>query len=97
MIPRGLSATLLVIFAMQLLGGMALASVCPDPCPDDASGTGCPPICALCTSCTHAQPGIVQQSASSTPSMPAHRFVPQQPAASSLQLAADIFHVPLLG
>jgi len=32
---RGLSVTLLVILALQLLGSMAFASVCPEPCPDD--------------------------------------------------------------
>jgi hypothetical protein len=97
MIRRGLSLTLLVIFAVQLLGGMALASGCPDPCPDDAEGTGCPPICALCTSCTHAQTGIVQHSASAMPRMSTHRFVPQQSVSASSQPADDIFHVPLLG
>jgi len=97
MTRRGLCLTLLVIFAVQLLGGMALASACPEPCFDDADGTGCPPICALCTSCTHAQTGIVQHSASGMPVMSMHRFVAQQSASPSSQLADDILHVPLLG
>ena len=94
---RGLSVTLLVLIAVQLLGAMAFASVCPEPCPNDAEGTSCPPVCALCTSCTHAQTAIVQHAASETPLPSTHRFVAPPPAALSSQLAADIFHVPLLG
>ena len=94
---RGLSMTLLVLFAVQLLGSMAFASVCLEPCPDDTEETSCPPVCALCTSCTHAQTGIVQHAASSTPLTSTHRFVPQPPTSPTSQLAADIFHVPLAG
>lgn len=94
---RGLSVTLLVVLAVQLLGTMAFASVCLEPCPDDTESTSCPPVCSLCTSCTHAQTGIVQHSASSTPLLSAHRFVAQHAVATSPHLAADIFHVPLLG
>lgn len=96
MVRRGLCLTLLLIFAAQLLGGMVVASVCQNPCPDDA-GSGCPPICALCTICTHAQTGLVQHSVSGKPLMSTHRFVPQQAASASSQLADDIFHVPLPG
>jgi hypothetical protein len=94
---RGLSVTLLVLIAVQLLGSMALTSVCLEPCPDDTENTSCPPVCALCTSCTHAQTAIVQHAVSGVPLMSLHRFVPQPPASSSSQLAADIFHVPLPG
>lgn len=94
---RRLSATLLVIFAVQLLGGMAFASVCSEPCPDDAQGTGCPPICALCTSCVHGQTAIVQGSAAGAPLMTAHPFAPQQRSSPSSQLVDDILHVPLPG
>jgi len=89
--------TLLALIALQLVGGMAFASVCVEPCPDDTEETSCPPVCALCTSCTHAQTGIVQHAASSTPLTSTHRFVPRQSATPSSRLAADIFHVPLLG
>ena len=85
------------MFAVQLLGGMAVAAVCPDPCPDDAAGTRCPPICALCTSCTHALTAIAQHSVIGMPLTAAHGFVPQASSAPTSQLAADIFHVPLLG
>jgi hypothetical protein len=88
---------LLVLVAVQLLGGVAFASTCPDSCPDDAQGTSCPPICALCTSCTHAQTAIVQRSIVGTPLMATHHFVPQQRLSISSQLTSDIFHVPLLG
>ena len=94
---RGLSVTLLVLIAVQLLGSMAFASVCLEPCPDDTEGTSCPPICALCTSCTHAQTAIVHQRVSETPLTSTHRFIAQAPTSPTSQLAADIFHVPLLG
>ena len=94
---RRLCVTLLAILAVQMIGGMAAASFCPDPCPDDVDGAGCPPVCALCTSCTHAQTGIVQDAASGMPSMSTLRFVPRQAAAASSQPAGDIFHVPLGG
>jgi hypothetical protein len=97
MARRGLSATLLVILAVQLFGVLAFASVCPEPCPDDAQGTRCPPICALCTTCTHAQPALVQRSAAGAPLISTRHFVPQQRLSISSQLADDIFHVPLLG
>lgn len=97
MARRRLSATLLILVAVQLLGGMAFASVCPEPCPDDAQGTGCPPICALCTSCTHGQTAIVQDSAAGAPLMTARPFAPQQRFSTSSQLADDILHVPLPG
>lgn len=88
---------LLVLVVVQLLGGMAFASVCSEPCPDDAQGTGCPPICALCTNCTHAQTAIVQHSATGVPLTAPQQFAPQQLPAVPSRLARDIFHVPLLG
>jgi hypothetical protein len=94
---RGLSVTLLVVFAVQLLGAMAFASVCLEPCPDDVDGASCPPVCALCTSCTHAQTAIVQHALNAMPLMSTQPLVQQLPAATSSQLADDIFHVPLLG
>lgn len=97
MLRRNVSVALLAIVALQLLGGAAFASVCPEPCPDDAEGTGCPPLCALCTSCTHAQTAIVQDWTNGLPFLSAARFLPPQPGSTSQQLADDIFHVPLPG
>jgi hypothetical protein len=97
MLRRGLSVTLLVLIAVQLLGSMAFASVCLEPCPDDTEETSCPPVCALCTSCTHSQTAIVPYGASETPLTSTHRFVAQPPTSPTSQLAAEIFHVPLLG
>ncbi len=94
---RKVSMTLLALIALQLLGGMAFASVCPEPCPDDTEETSCPPVCAVCTSCTHAQTAIVQHAANGVPLMSTHRFVPQRVAFPLSRLTADIFHVPLLG
>jgi hypothetical protein len=59
MARRGVIATLLVIIAAQLVGGILFATVCLEPCADDGSGKTCPPMCALCTSCTHALQAIV--------------------------------------
>jgi hypothetical protein len=97
MTRRGLSVTLLVIFAVQLLGGFAIAAGCPDPCPDDADGAGCAPICALCRSCTHAQTGIVERQVSAVPMASMYAFLATAVASPSSRLAADIFHVPLPG
>lgn len=97
MLRRGLSVTLLVIVAVQLLGPVAFAAVCFEPCPDDTEDTSCPPVCALCTSCTHAQQAIVQHSGSNAPHLIAQHDVSQPRFATSSQLPADIFHVPLLG
>ncbi|MEO8379632.1 MAG: hypothetical protein ABI779_08195 [Acidobacteriota bacterium] len=94
---RGLSVTLLVLIAVQLLGSMVFASVCLEPCPDGTAGTNCPPVCALCTTCTHAQTAIVRHAASETPLTSTHRFVAHPRTFPSSKLAADIFHVPLLG
>ena len=101
MVRRGICATLLVIAAVQMLGGMALASPCSDPCsdlcPEDGPGSGCPPICALCTSCPHAQTAIVQRAVVAEPLRATHEMAQQQRFTVSSPLTADIFHVPLLG
>jgi hypothetical protein len=97
MARRGVIATLLVIIAAHLAGGILFATVCVEPCPDDGPGRKCPPICALCTGCTHAQQAIVQSPMMNVAIVAApHLFtVPVIPAPS--QPTADIFHVPLLG
>ena len=94
---RNISVMLLAILAAQLLGGMVFASICLEPCPDDTETASCPPVCSLCTSCTHAQTAIVRSTATSAPAPSAHRLVPKQPASTPSQLASDVFHVPLLG
>lgn len=97
MLRRGLAVTFLAIIAVQLLGPMAFASVCLEPCPDDTDQTSCPPVCSFCTSCTHAQQAIVQHAQSSAPITTVHRVTSQQRTGASSPLPADIFHVPLLG
>jgi hypothetical protein len=94
---RKVSMTLLALIALQLLGGVAFASVCLEPCPDDTEETSCPPVCVVCTSCTHSQTAIVQHASTGSPFTTAHRFVPQLSTSPSSRLAADIFHVPLPG
>ena len=95
---RSLTVTILALLAVQLIGGLAFASVCPESCSDDAPGATCPPVCALCTSCTHAQQAIVQQAASAAgaPVTAPLEFLSQDLAVAA-QHAADIFHVPLPG
>ena len=97
MARRGLTLTLLALIAVQLLGSMAFASVCLEPCPDDGPGTSCPPVCALCTSCTHAQQAIVQMTVASAPHQIAHHAFHVQRLGKPSPLADDIFHVPLAG
>lgn len=89
--------TLLALIALQLLGGIAFASECFEPCPDDTEETSCPPVCTLCTSCTHGQMGILEHGPASSPRVAEHPFaIPPSPSMSS-SLADDIFHVPLRG
>lgn len=97
MLRRGLALTLLLLVALQLAGAMAFVSVCEDQCPDDTETSSCPPICALCTTCTHSQQAIVQRDAANPPVLHAQPMVTPQRTSGSLQLAADIFHVPLFG
>ena len=95
MFRPGVSFALLAVIALQLLGSMAFA--CVEPCPDDTEQTSCPPVCTLCTSCTHAQTAIVQHSIAGTPLPLARPFAPHSSVPPSFALADDIFHVPLRG
>ena len=97
MLRRNVSWTLLAMIALQLLGGMAFASVCLEPCPDDSEETSCPPVCTVCTGCTHAQTAIVQHATSGTPLLAAATFAGQHSSSVTSHLADDIFHVPLPG
>jgi hypothetical protein len=93
----GVAASLLVIIAVQLMGGILFATVCVEPCPDDGPGRTCPPACSLCMSCTHAQQAIVRDTTTlAILAVTPHVFVVRPPTTPS-QPAADIFHVPLLG
>lgn len=97
MTRRNVVVMLLILVAVQLLGTMAFASECQEPCPDDTETSSCPPVCALCTSCTHAQTGIVQQAVASVPGLNNHRLLAWDHSPVPSHRAADIFHVPLLG
>ena len=94
---RALTLMLLAVLAAPLLGGIVLTSICVEPCPDDTEETSCPPVCALCTSCTHAQIAIVQHASKSVPLRALLPFASQKTIASSSTIADDIFHVPLRG
>ena len=94
---RLLPLALLVILAAQMLGGFAMSSVCVEPCPDETEETSCPPVCALCTTCRHAQSALLAETASRSPLLAAERCVPGLETAPATQLESDIFHVPLLG
>lgn len=97
MFRRSLSVTLLLVLAVQLFGVVAFASVCVEPCPDDTAETSCPPVCTLCTTCTHAQQAVVQRGVGVARMMGAQeRFASPALSVDSL-FAADIFHVPLCG
>ena len=93
---RGLSFTLLALLALQLLSGVAEASLCVEPCPEEDEGSaGCSPVCTLCASCTNAKSAIVRHAASGTLLGTAERYFPDPPSAPASQLTSDIFHVPL--
>jgi len=95
MLRRGLSLTLLALLAVQLLGAVAFASVCLEPCPDETNSSSCPPICAACTTCTHSRPAIVQSQSDGAAFTTTPHLFPQEVAAATSAAAADIFHVPL--
>ena len=94
---RSLSLTLLAILAVQMFAGVVMASVCLEPCPDDAGETSCPPVCTLCTSCTHSKSAIVRDPASGAPLIVGERYLPVSAATTTSPRASDIFHVPLQG
>jgi hypothetical protein len=95
MARRTVVTTLLVLMALQLVGGMLFASVCFEPCPDDGDDRSCPPVCSLCTSCTHAQQAVVQAATTRFAVAAEPHHFPLQAAPAPSQRAADIFHVPL--
>ena len=97
MARHGVIATLLVIVALQLMGGILFATVCVEPCPDDGPARTCPPICALCASCTHAQQAIVRNTMTLAAIVVTPHVFGVRPVPAPSQPAADIFHVPLLG
>ncbi len=97
MLRRTLSLMLLAIIALPLVGGMAFAFVSLAPCPDDTAGESCPPVCAVCRTCTQAQPAIVNQAACSAIPTSSKRIITERSQSASSQGGADIFHVPLLG
>ncbi|MCA1734291.1 MAG: hypothetical protein LC732_11900 [Acidobacteria bacterium] len=97
MARRCLPVTLLLLVAVVLGGATALAPVCLAPCADDGGDENCPPACARCTSCAHAQTVIVQGETHGIFLRSAPRFEPRQPASACSRPAGDIFHVPLLG
>ncbi|MDP9190217.1 MAG: hypothetical protein M3P06_00755 [Acidobacteriota bacterium] len=94
---RSLALALLLVLAVQFVGAMVFASACPEPCPDDTETTSCPPVCTLCSDCTHAQQAIVRQPANG-PSLAAARRIHSLPSLdASSHVADEIFHVPLFG
>jgi hypothetical protein len=97
MARRGVIVTLLLIIAVQLIGGILFATVSVEPCPDDGPGRACPPMCALCTSCTHAPQAIVRATPTAVALAVTPRLFTVSPVPAPSQSAADIFHVPLRG
>jgi hypothetical protein len=97
MLRRSLSVTLLLILALQFVGPVAFASVCVEPCSDDTEETSCPPVCTLCTSCTHAQKAVVQHGVSVVRRVGAQESFASTVSSASSLFAVDIFHVPLRG
>jgi hypothetical protein len=97
MARKGLIATLLVIIAVQFMGGILFAAVCVESCPDDGPESTCPPACSLCMSCTHAQQAIVRNTMTLAGLVVTPHVFAVRPVPPLWQPTADIFHVPLLG
>ena len=95
LLRRVLSVTLLIVIAIPLIGAVAFASVCLEPCPDDTDDTSCPPVCVACTTCTHAQQAIMQTMAVTAPYEIVRQAAQAQPGGTPSHPADDIFHVPL--
>ena len=94
---RRLVLTLLPILLLQMLAGFASAAVCVDPCPEEEeTQESCPPVCALCASCAHAQL-VVPDRARDTAFLRLGRCSADLRVVPSSHPADDIFHVPLLG
>jgi hypothetical protein len=99
MARRGVVAMFLLFVVAQIAAGALFATVCTEPCPDDVGRSTCPPICSVCTVCTHAQQAIVQTpGAGAVMPLPviASVFTPHR-SGTTPQRADDIFHVPLPG
>lgn len=97
MARRGAVLALLLILVAQFTAPVAFSSVCLEPCPDDTEGSNCPPVCSLCTSCTHAQQAIVDSAVVTAPAPRTLQAYAAQLLAAPSHLADDVFHVPLLG
>lgn len=99
MVRRGIVALFLVVVVAQIAAGMLFAAVCSEPCPDDNGRSTCPPICSVCTMCTHAQQAVVQTRAvgAATPLPVIATVLTPHRLGTTSQRADDIFHVPLLG
>jgi hypothetical protein len=97
MARRGVVLALLLICVAQLTATVAFSSVCFEPCPDDTEGSSCPPVCSLCTSCTHAQQAIVEGAVVTAPALRTLQTYAAQALVAPSHLADDVFHVPLLG
>lgn len=96
MVRRG-ALTMLVFVLVLQLAGLASASACIEPCPDDGAGTTCPPVCSLCTTCTHAQQAIVRLTTPTVFLATAPLVGSLEPAQEPSSIAFDVFHIPLLG
>jgi hypothetical protein len=94
---RALSWTLLALVALQLLGSMAFAAVCFEPCPDDTGESSCPPVCTTCATCAHSRQAILQGAFDGVAFDRAPHAFPPQVLSASTPPASDIFHVPLHG
>lgn len=96
---RGLALALLALLAVPLVGSIAYASVCLVPCPEEEeraeADAECPPVCALCTSCTPVQVTIAAVGSAGAPLVAAHDLLDVPPLDASDDPAGDIFHVPL--
>ncbi|MHB0969031.1 MAG: hypothetical protein ACYC7A_14165 [Thermoanaerobaculia bacterium] len=97
MTGRALAFVLLALVAFQLAGGIAAPAVCAEPCPDDDDGSNCPPVCSLCSRCTHAQIAIAHPGIQHSPLSVDEPVVPQATISFTSNATGEIFHVPISG
>ena len=93
---RGLTVSLLAVVVVQLLGTMAFASICFEPCPMTAMARRARRS-ARSARTARAQQAILDSTVIGAPEGAAQSVLPFQLSASPTTREDEIFHVPLLG
>lgn len=95
MVRRILSLVLLLILLAPIAGAVSVAFECDEPCADDSGDGECPPVCTVCTACTHGQKAVVGNSAAKAPPSSFHLVAPSSAHVEGSPFIADVFHIPI--